>query len=571
MKSKLIVVVLLLALTLGVIAPLHAKETAPRLAIEVQRIAAVGQYGIVHITDQFTIHNNGTTPVSTLDFGFARTYRNNVYYVNAKDGDGVTLTVESDVNQTSTSYWMRVHFAQELGSNRTYNITVTSVLQGILNPAQQGFEYNFTAAPMLTQDASFANVTLLAPYGSSYVTIADSPYHQVTVGGFPALTRLFKPWKAYSDQTFYAPYRSVNQYFLDLDWAERDIKIGNGGTLTVTDRYHFRNPSVAVSSLTITLPNGASNVMAYDEVGALWATAQNPAAPYQVTVAPRYGLGIRAKENFTFTLTYNLPQSAYIKQLDWWGHYNLTLAFLNNREDFLFRRATVKIIAPSGLTITNLNMPSQQPLAYPIQVGQNDRSFELRGVTDQNNLTFSLAFNYVPFWSAFEALPWLLGIEIAIVAFALVVRRRRPELEIPVPVERLREFVGLYDERLALSRELVAMSEDVARGSLVKHEFRRRKKDMDLRLDELNRSLMLLKSDLRVISPHYDELIRSIDRAEGEIEASRASLNQVRGQYRAGKATRETYDSLVNDISKRIDRAEETVETVLITLREEAR
>lgn len=73
------------------------------------------------------------------------------------------------------------------------------------------------------------------------------------------------------------------------------------------------------------------------------------------------------------------------------------------------------------------------------------------------------------------------------------------------------------------------------------------------------------------ISPHYDELIRRIDRAEGEIEASRASLNQVRGQYRAGKATRETYDSLVNDISKRIDRAEETVETVLITLREEAR
>jgi hypothetical protein len=65
--------------------------------------------------------------------------------------------------------------------------------------------------------------------------------------------------------------------------------------------------------------------------------------------------------------------------------------------------------------------------------------------------------------------------------------------------------------------------------------------------------------------------MRRIDRAEAEIEASRASINQVRGQYRAGKTTRDAYDSLMNDISKRIDRAEETLETTLITLREEAR
>jgi uncharacterized coiled-coil DUF342 family protein len=180
--------------------------------------------------------------------------------------------------------------------------------------------------------------------------------------------------------------------------------------------------------------------------------------------------------------------------------------------------------------------------------------------------------NYNPFWSAYAALPWLLGLEVAIVAFALAVKiRRGPELAVPIPVERLREFVGLYDERLALSRELVVMEEEVARGGLVKHEFRRRKKVMELRLDEINKSLMEVKAELRTISPHYDELIRRIDKAEAEVEVSRASMSQVRSQYRAGKTTRETFDSMVNDIRKRIDRAEETVETSLITLREEAR
>jgi len=140
-----------------------------------------------------------------------------------------------------------------------------------------------------------------------------------------------------------------------------------------------------------------------------------------------------------------------------------------------------------------------------------------------------------------------------------------------VPVERLREFVSLYDERIALSRELLTMEEDVNRGSLVKHEFRRRSKVIEIRLDEINKSLMEVKTELRVVSPHYDELIRAIDRAEAEAEGSRASLSQVRGQYRAGKITRETFDTVINGITKRIDRAEETVETILITLREEAR
>ncbi len=161
-----------------------------------------------------------------------------------------------------------------------------------------------------------------------------------------------------------------------------------------------------------------------------------------------------------------------------------------------------------------------------------------------------------------------------VIAFAAVIvskYRRGPELAVPIPVERLREFVSLYDERIALSRELIAMEEDVNRGSLVKHEFRRRSKVIDLRLDEINKSLMEVKSELRLVSPRYDELIRRIDRAEADSEASRASTDQVRSQYRAGKITRETYDTVMNDISKRIDRAESVLETILITLREEAR
>ena len=568
------VVVLVLFLLLGMIAPLQAEETPIRssLVIELQRTINAGQYGVLHVDDGFSIRNDGSSPVSSIDFGFSRVYRDKFFYAQAKDDQGKTLQLDADVNKTSEFYWMRAYFPQELGFNKTLKFTVNSVFFGLLNPVQAGFEYNFTAAPVLTQDARFANVTYVAVGGSDFRIPSKSSYRITTVGAFPALTREYKPWKAYSDETFYAPYTSVNQFILDLKWAKRDIKLGNDGSLKVADSYRFHNPSVPVTNFPIVLPEGAVNVMAYDYVGAMWTIPQNPPPPYQIALSPRYGGGIKTQGNFTFTLTYDLPQSKYLKQVGWWGSYNLTFALLNNKDDYVYEEATVNIVTPDGMKVTNLNVQPFSPASDALQVDPNGQTFRLRGATALHDLGFNVILNYLLFWSAFEPLPWIISLEVVIFAFAAYVRlTRRPELEVPAPVEKLREFVSLYDERLALSRELVAMEDEVARGSLMRHEFRRRRRVMELRLDELNRSLMRVKVELRAISQHYDDLIRRIDRAEAEVEASRASVNQLRSQYRAGKTTRETFDSMMADISKRIDRAEGTVETILITLREEAR
>ncbi|HYB66901.1 MAG TPA: hypothetical protein VEC43_01120 [Candidatus Acidoferrales bacterium] len=572
MKTKFIAITLVLVLALVVAVPTHAQTAPAQVTIDIFRTAVIGQWGIVHIMDNFTVHNNGTTPATYLDFGVPTMFKGDVYYVDAKDSHGKTLAVDANVNQTSNFYWMRVHFANELPFNSTYRFVVDSIVAHIITTAATGLLYNFTAAPVLTQDAREANVTLLGAVGSNFAVAQNSTYTQTTVAGQPALVKQYKPWKAYSTETFVGPYLTVSQYLVDVTSAERDIKIGSSGALSILDTYNLHNYAIPVSSITITLPDGATNVMAYDIVGAMWSSPQDPGAPYQVSIAPRYGEGIRGGENFTFSISYDLPQSEYLKQVNWWGNYNLTLPMVNNREDFVFDTATVKIIAPSGVRIDNVMLPPSSPISPPTQYDPAKRQIQLQGVTTSSNVTLGVFFRYIPFWAASEFLPWLLGLEVAFAAVVLTVRvRRGPQLAIPVPVEKLREFVGLYDERISLSRELVAMEEEVARGGMVKHEFRRRTKVMELRLDEINKSLMVVKAEIREISQHYDELIRRIDRAEAEIHVSRGSLNQVRAQYRSGKSTRETYDAMVNDLTKRIDRAEQTVETILITLREEAR
>jgi hypothetical protein len=573
LKTKLVAIALILVFIVMVAAPAHAQTAPQNLTIKISRTASIGIWGVVHINDNFTVHNSGISPVTYLDYGVPNTYRTNLRYISSTDSLGRTMTVDTNVNQASQFYWFRIHFPTPLQPNSTYSFTVTSIVSDVIATATNGLLYNYTAAPVLTQDAAEANVTLLGSIGSSFAVAPNSTYTEARVGGFPALVKQYKPWTAYSTETFVGPYLTVSQYIIDLTSFERDVILGNGGTLSVRDTYKLHNYAIPITGMTITLPSGATNVMAYDVVGAMWTVPLSPGPPYQVTVAPRYGgEGIRGGEDYTFTLAYDLPQSEYVKQLDWWGNFNLTIPMLNNHDDFVFQNSTVKIQAPRGFQIDNFILPSVNTAASPIQYDPTHEQFTLQGVTSLSNVTLAIFYRFVPFWAGFDYLPWIFGLEIVLGAVLIVTRvRRGPEPEIPVPVERLREFVGLYDERISLSRELVAMEEEVARGGMVKHEFRRRSKVMDMRLDEINKSLMEVKAEIRVISQHYDELIRRIDRAETDIQVARSSLNQVRGQYRAGKITRETYDSVTNDLTKRIDRAEGTVETIIITLREEAR
>ena len=563
MKTKLVAIAIIVVFSLIAAAPAQAQTTPPQLTVSIIRTASIGEYGVVHIQDNFTVHNNGTSPASYLDFGIPNPYRNNTLYISATDNHGKSLVIESNVNQTSGFYWLRIHFASQLAFNTTYRFVVQSVVADVVTTAPNGLLYNYTAAPVLTQDARVANVTLLGAVGSSFAVAENSTYRQTRVNGYPALVTSFKPWKAYSTDTFVGPYLTVSQYLTDITSAERDIIIDRSGTLHIRDNYNLHNYAIPLTSIAITLPSGASNVMAYDVVGAMWATAEDPTPPYQVSIAPRYAEGIRGGENFAFSLTYDLPQSQYVKQLDWWGNFNLTIPMLDNQEDFAYRTAIIRIQTPSGVTFDNVILPSSNPLAPTPVYNSTYHVIILKDVSQTSNVTLGDFYRFSPFWAAYAYLPWILGLEVVLGAAVLVTKvRRGPEIEIPVPVERLREFVGLYDERISLSRELVAMEDEVARGGMVKHEFRRRSKVMELRLDEINKSLMTVKAEIRAISQHYDELIRRIDRAEAEIQLSRTILNQVRGQYPSGRITRETYDAVTNELNKRTDRAEQTVETI---------
>jgi SMC interacting uncharacterized protein involved in chromosome segregation len=83
--------------------------------------------------------------------------------------------------------------------------------------------------------------------------------------------------------------------------------------------------------------------------------------------------------------------------------------------------------------------------------------------------------------------------------------------------------------------------------------------------------LTTLKTEIKAVDPRYDQMTRRLEKAEGEVDALRASESQITSQYRSGRISKEVYESLVSDLRKRIEKAKDTVDRTIITLREEIR
>jgi hypothetical protein len=199
-------------------------------------------------------------------------------------------------------------------------------------------------------------------------------------------------------------------------------------------------------------------------------------------------------------------------------------------------------------------------------------TYTLTNVTPYTDLGLSLEYTYTPFWSGSLLLTWLAIVELVVVAVIVVSKTRKPPtLKISVPSDKLKQFVELYDGRTALRLELDRMSQDLARGALNKHEYRRRRKTIEYRMTELDKALQPLKEDLKASHARYGEMIMRMEKAEAEIDANRLGEEHFKTQYRSGKMSKEAYERALNDLNKRIDKARELVETSLITLREDAR
>jgi len=557
----------IVALQIPTSAAVASPCTASTCTVQVVRTVTTNDWGTTFVND--TVLVNAGSPVSSLTLGIPSSVSENIHLISAKDGSGRSLQVISlPSNQTGKYQPYQFTFPDLISGN--YNFTVKSIFSDLISfdSSSTKYTFSFSAFPVADTNSGklVANVTVLT---RDWPTPATKPGNATTSQGkllmpssgtIPITPFNATVWK----MTFSAVGTSQNMFDVI---AARTIRISGAGSLQLSDTYNVTNRGKDAPNVVFSLPPGSSAITCNDLIGQLDPTICLPSPPLpdgtvSVTFSPRFST-IKSGGAAVAVLQYTVSGGSYVSSTGI-GDFSLTFQLFNNVK-FVSSNLQTKIIFPPGGRLGIVS--GQTP-----EISGNQVLLETGKLTPYSSLGFTMTYQLDPFWSSLAPLSWVALIVGGITTAALVLSSG-PQTGATgfTPTQLIGRFVELYDEKSSLRLEEDKLEEDVGRGAVAKYDYKRRRRVMDQRLVEIDKTLNPLKEELSRSQSRYAEMIKRMARAEAELQQVKTSLADLKNQNRAGRISRELYDQLSNDLFKRRSRAQQTIDNIVIGLREETR
>jgi hypothetical protein len=541
-----------------------------------QRVISTNPWGVTTVNDYVNL--NSTVPVTHLTFGIPASVSDDLRFTLAT-AQGVSLQVSKQNPTPSQNYTtLNVQFP---ASETRYTFNVTTVFTSLLSysPGANSFTFEANPFPLVdgTYNVTIAKVTLQT--GDWQSPKIPLPLNQTITGGTFTCTLPSTgsdnclnsaPLKPFNNTVWRVTFASsATQNVLRIS-AGRLIQIFPSGSLQVTDSYNVTNLGPTLSSLAFKVPKGVSSItenyvlgLEIDQPETTPTPTVNSDGTSTVTFTPSFG-SVPFNQSFRAKIFYTLSPSTYISTRSL-GTFTVNFALFDNVQ-FYAPSLQTKIVTPTGFRLNSLT--GQVP-----QISGNQISLLASPVTPASSLGFSMTYQLDPFWSSLSPLSWVGLVEGALAAGVLAVLSR-PGAEGAIsgaPSQLITKFVELYDEKSSMRLESDKMEEDLARGSLNRYDYKQRRRMLDRRMTEVDKALTPIEEQLAAAQGRYSDMIKRIERAEVELNVIKTTANDLRNQYRSGKISRDLYESLNADLVRRKQKAEQTIDTVIINLREEIR
>src|SRR5438477_273063 len=399
------------------------------------------------------------------------------------------------------------------------------------------------------------------------LTTGASPVSQITLGipsSLASRLRFTQAVDSQATQLRISPPTGTSQSILDVI-ANRTITLAQTGSIQVTDFYDITNKGHDLATIALPVPKNVQSAIASDIIPSV-ATLTPSTAPdgtTSVSFAPRFGT-LKNGGSSSTRITYSLPTQSYLTSKGL-GRFELSFRLLDNVK-FFEPVLETKILTPVGFRLDSLS-------GQTFTISGNQILVQVSTVTPMSNLSFTMDYQLDPFWASVSALGWA-GLAVGSIAAIVLAVGATGTAGVTVsgaPSELIGRFVELYDEKSAMRLEAEKMEEDLSRGALNRHEYKRRKRVIELRIAELDKTLAPIKDQLSKANPRYQDMIKRLERADADIQVVRTTSADLRNQYRSARIARELYESLISDLAKRKEKAQQTMDTIVINLREETR
>jgi hypothetical protein len=553
--------VILVLITMG-ISPVEAE--ADYSIEQVFHTVKIMYNGYVFINDTFELNNITGAPNNFL-MGFPDQYGQYVLKAVAFNDttDSFPVTLDTPLNGHVGYYGVTISFPH--GTPQVF--TVGFVLSFNLltqTPNSTLYELNFPAYPSLMKEAAFCNVSIIVPPGASYVggTVSGFAYEQQPL---PELTR--------SPATLDFNLTEQSQLMVDIAKLSRVITVSGTGEVDGTDTYYITNEALTdLSAFQILLPPNASNPQATDMLGRTLSITQIDANTSRYEVD--FNVNATPGNSTLFVAKYSWPGGVITRSST---NFALDLSLFEH-EDYYIDEVLVTIIFPEGATINAIENNSTLSLnGIGKSMYQETAALGQEGVIVLNRVSLGVTYGYNPFWASFRPTIWVWAL--AVVGCVVVVgTKRRPKGPARISIstgalklgpEFLRSFVDTYEEKKKIDQELDSLETRMEKGRVPRRRYKVLRKTLETRFDAVVRKLNESKEKMRAAGGKYSGLMLQLEVAETEIGEVKANVKNAESLHNRGELSLEAYRNRLADYQRKKERAETTINGILLRLREE--
>ena len=531
--------------------------------VKVNHTIEVMYNGYIFIND--TVQINGTASDGFL-IGFPYKYGLYVLRCIAYDAAGVLpVSLNVPLENRSGFYGVRIDLSQTAPQVFTVGFILSNNLISL--ESHNMSELDFPQYPSLTKDVIKCDGSIHLPEGSTYIggTIEGLRYSRENLPSFSNLP---------ASVTFSIAEGAMQ--IVDIKELKREIRISGTREIEGSDFYRVTSMDSLqeISSVGIVLPQSASGPSAYDQLGrGLDVVATENVNRYQVSFASP----LEIDESAVFIVRYCLPAEGCIEPK---GSRNFNLIFpLFQDLNYYIDQASVTFVLPEGARMLSFENASVAGF-YSVtrDVFHEGLTISRQGVFWLDSFSVGITYEYDFLWLSFRPTLWMWAL--STIGCAIAVAWRRPKAPVPVALPEaavrvhsrdIKSFVDAYEKKRRMVFEIESLKTRVRRGKIPRRRYKVRTRTLETRLNTLSRSLTDSKEKLRAAGGRYGDLMRRLEIVETEISGVEANIESIETRHRRGELSLGAYRKLLADYERRKDKAETTIDEILIRLREEIR
>ncbi len=525
--------------------------------VKIERNISPDIYGLLIVNDTFTIFNNKSSSVSYFVFYIPNNFTTYLNYISGKSMLGTRLTLIKTASEYANYTKFVVLLDAPILPLENYTFTITMVYtnliklrQNVQQGEQQTLFIDYYLYPMVPHNVSWIYVKVKLPLSAVKQDIypdfngtADTYGHN----GYNV--------PAMKYETFNITYEFTQTPLVEYSYIVKHVKLyPTLGYIYIVENHKVKNLGKEIlNNLAVYIPNRSYDIVAVDSYGKL--TTYPHTVGNKIAVTTRFRLDIKPNYSYAFNISYKVPLDELIKED---GLSYLLNVDANPHIPILIKNYTIDINFPEGLSIVEYFLDVDSNAAKIFFEGNSIRMLA-QNITHLyfNSLIIRYLVTFIPNYLKLFFYSSIVGLISAVYVLSrkTLVKylpvERKVAVEEAIPVDLIREFTDLYDEKLGIIFELEKLEDDLATGKIKKKQYLSKKATLERELKNVIKRLEPVKEELRKAGRRFNERVRRLEILEEERESAKASLEFLEKRYRLRKIRKSVYEKLVDEQMKK--------------------